>query len=68
MAREKLPPEKRGKNADNPKTSQGRTDNTKPTRGMTKEERDDMTGRNPDKPIVGSDSWARKNNQPPYDK
>ena len=67
MAKDKEPP-KRGKDAANPSTAKGRTDNSKPPRVPNKQEWKDITGQNPDKPLAGSEAWAKKNKLPPYDK
>ncbi len=54
------PDKARGADAENQNTAKGRTDNTKPPRGMTKEQQADVTGRNPAKPIVGSQAHFDK--------
>jgi hypothetical protein len=61
-----MPLGKLGKGGDKPeKKSKHQSDESEP---MNEQQRKDMTGRNPDKPILGSEAWAKKNKIPPYDK
>jgi len=70
MARGKNPPQeppRRGKEAANPNTAKGRTDNSKVTGRLSDADKDSILGKG-DRPMAGSERWAKEKGLPPYDK